>query len=187
MKKYIVQSIAFSFCVFLAACNTDSWHFGGDKSPKTKQKINLNLSSTQMNWNVVNKSSDDKKGIVVTLMPENQNLSRWKEGIRTSTILYSNEPTITAENFVQNEMVRAKKYCNQVDSNIIAQTTQSTTYQLNIARCSGGFPDQIMFGKAFNGIDGVYAVRYSAKMNQVSDSEINTMANVVKDSKLINS
>src|SRR5574337_1076811 len=181
MKTYLLPAVALSACLALVTCQ-NPWGSKTKTQTETKQTIDMNLSKSDKTWSVVKQSNKD---VMVTLMPNGQTPANWKEGIRTTTFLYGNNADITAEKFVQNEIYRAKKYCSQVNANVLSQTPNDTTYQLNIANCSGGFPNQILIGKAFNGVDGVYAVRYSAKPGMVSQNEMDTMADVVKSSRLV--
>lgn len=184
MKKYLIQSAAISLCVCLVGCQ-NPWKTTNHRQASAKQTIDMNLSATNTSWKIVKQSNDPNTVMMMTMMPNDQNPSNWKEGIRTTTTLYTNKPGITAEKFVQNEVSRAQKYCSQVNASVLSQTSQATIYQLNIASCSGNFPDQMIIGKAFNGTDGVYAARYSAKTGQVSDSEVDAMTEVIKSSRLV--
>jgi hypothetical protein len=134
-------------------------------------------------WKKVDQSITNE-GMSMTFVHNNENMSNWTESLRTITVPYHKMPGITAKKLVQIEMNHAKKFCQRSSSHIVSETSKSIIYTINVSGCPGE-ENQSQIGKAFNGIDAVYAVRYSAMTGKVADSEFNMVANVIKKSELI--
>jgi hypothetical protein len=111
-------------------------------------------------------------------VPGNARLNNWNESIRSLIQPYNNTG-ITAKKMIQLDIDGARKTCRQVNSNITAQTSQFVSYTLNAAGCSGEKSQLHVVGKAFNGVDAVYAVRYAAVPGNISNSIVKMITSSV--------
>ena len=191
MKHPILAATIF---LFLSACSAvDSTktfdqqqaaaliHEGRTTYP-TKQMIKLSLPN-QADW----KKMDVSYGTIgspAMLVPNDESMQHWTQSVRTKIKAYREDPDLTADNFVQSEITRAKNDCSQVRTDYLALSTNTVTYQLSLSGCRNQ-QNQIQIGKAFAGSDAIYVVYYSAVNGQVSDNEIRKLASAINSAKLV--
>lgn len=147
-----------------------------------KQKIAINLPNSD-HWKRIDLSLNGN-GTPLMLVPQGQSEEYWTESIRTNIRVYRNEPDITAEKFSQQQIDRTKKDCLLMNSITLRETEKSITYLIDMAGCRHD-RNQTQIVKAFNGIDGVYVVRYSSLSQKVSDQEFSQMTRVIKNAQLV--
>src|SRR3990167_318059 len=143
------------------------------------QKIELSL--LQQDWE---DDHPDKNKRNLMLFPRGESATRWTQSVQTEVVAYLDEPKITAKKMALNKMKYAYDHCRRVNAMIIKQTTTFVTYKVDMMNCDNQ-PNQIQIGKTFNGIDAVYTVYYSALSNQVSSSQLQEMAQMIKTARLV--
>src|SRR3990167_477459 len=149
-----------------------------------KQTIAMQLPVGMKYWKIADQSITSKGIVIKTIPNEASSLADTNETIRTEIIPYANDPGLTARKLAEQAITGAKKYCQQIDGNIVNQNTQSVIYTLTAKKCTNG-PDQIQTTKIFNGIDAIYFTRYTAKIGFVSSAKLNAMSRVIRASRLI--
>lgn len=145
-----------------------------------KQMIALNLPRKQA-WKMIDLSRNHL-GAPVLLLPQNESETTWSERIQTKMRPYKTDFTVNALAFVLNEIAIAKQHCPKTQSNILTQTQQSVSYQLTLADCANA-ANQYQVGKALNGQDGVYFVRYASVTTDALQHA--RMQQVIQSAKLV--
>lgn len=148
-----------------------------------RQEIEINLPHKRT-WKRIDNSLNSG-GTPLMLIPKNESEAYWTESIRTNIAGYVNEPDITADKYVQRLFQRTKADCKDIHAVILSNTEKSTSFLLDMSSCRH-HKNQTQIGKAFNGVDAVYMVRYSALYHQVSEKEFADMTRAIKNAKLVN-
>ena len=151
-------------------------------SQPTEQMVKLNLPNKN-NWQKIDLSYENK-GAPVILIPTNENVNNWSQSVRTKISAYINSPYITAKQVVQNDLNNARNHCQQATGNIIEESKNAIVYRLDFANCYDE-KNQMQIGKAFNGKDAVYLVRYTALANQISSADIHAMSHAIQQAQLV--
>jgi hypothetical protein len=149
----------------------------------TQQMIALGLPNNQR-WVQIDIPSTHTTATSIMLLRENENLSNWTERIQTKIVGHIYKSDMTARKFVASEMDHAHQNCQQIDGKIVSQTSQYVVYQLSVSGCRNT-RNQKQIGKAFNGIDATYVVRYSALTGQVGHAQFNRMLHIIKTAELV--
>lgn len=191
MKKNILTATA----IFLSSCTSfDSLQPFDQKQAAlvmrqyynvrpAQQMIKINLSQTHA-WKKID-ISPEKKGTPVILIPKNQTADNWNESITTKIAPFIGDQDITAKKLVQKEFEIAAKNCKQITPSILDETESFVTYSLNTLGCKTN-DNANEIGKAFNGNDAVYLVKYSTRVNhQVTINEFNKMTTIIKSARLV--
>jgi hypothetical protein len=183
--KYL--SVVAGACLALTGCYSHYIYNGGPNdgpAQPSRQKIVLTFPANMPAWKQVDQHVTSK-GTKQSFIPPAEASEDWKQELEMITISYAQHPGITAQKSYDMQIANAKEHCKQMDSHIINSTPKAITYIENVVGCpSGG--DQHLVGKIFNGVDGVYAVRYAALPGQVSSQDIETYTAIIKYAYLIN-
>jgi hypothetical protein len=193
MKKCVRATLAISTMILSACSPVDSVRvFDNEQAARvlqqhytarpTRQRIAIN-SSSMRGWQRIDLSFGTV-GSPIMLVPPHQTFSDWTQNIRTQIRAYYHFPDITAKQFVAEQIQQAKQRCAIVDAEILQQSSSYYLYQLNMAQCRNE-KNRFLIGKAFNGIDAVYVVYYTAKTDDVTKPEIQKMSRVIMSAKLV--
>lgn len=153
-----------------------------DTSTPTEQMIKLDLPHNNQ-WKKIDLSYQNK-GAPVILVPTQQNENNWTESIRTKINAYINTPGITAKQVVQADLNQARANCQEATGKILQETNNAIVYQLNFSNCKNE-KNQTQIGKAFNGKDAVYVVRYTALSCRVVPADFGAMSQTIKSAQLV--
>lgn len=196
MKKHlnvVMRSAAVVLgCLFLYGCsdylgNSNQLHVVKKETdgPFTPQQtVAMSLPKCQRDWHTIH-TYVFHDGSVTMIAPDAQTKENWSESIRSTTILYRDQPGVTADRLIQEQVHDAVADCRDVHTRILQRTREYVIYRAESSNCAILQGEQVHYGKAFNGSDGVYGVLYSAKVGQVPQNRINYMAGVIKCSRLI--
>lgn len=149
---------------------------------RTQQMIALTLPREQLWLNV--DLSQNIQGTPRMLIPCDATIFNWTQSIRTMIWGYINDPSITAIKLVHNQILDAKNDCAQIHANIEVNSTHYIIYHLQFSACRDR-KNQMQIGKAFNGVDAIYLVYYSAITGQVTELQFNKMIQVIKHARLV--
>jgi hypothetical protein len=147
------------------------------------EKIALYLPSATT-WQHIDMSLLSK-GSPIMLIPDGQSKNDWQESIRTYIRAYTNEPDMTAQEFMLHDWQYFKSHCQKVNTQILSTTEKSVLYRNELKGCKIE-PDQTRITKAFNGSDAVYAVYYAATP-AISLARIRLMTSVIAQAELVRS
>ena len=148
----------------------------------TAQRIALHLPK-KSHWRRLDMSLIGK-GSPIMLVPQDQTEQNWQESIRTYIRSYTNEPDMTAQEFMLNDWQDLKAHCKRVATNIIESDRDTILYRSKLSGCKLEH-DQIRITRVFNGEDAVYAVYYSALPNAATSSHLALMEAVIANTQLV--
>lgn len=151
-------------------------------SQPAEQMVKLDLPRNNQ-WKKIDLSFTNK-GAPAMLVPKNETEDHWTQSIRTKINAYINTPGITAKQVVQADLNHARENCKEASGAIISETRDSIVYQLNFANCANE-KNQTQIGKAFNGKDAVYLVRYAAIDCKVQPTDVANMSRIIKQAQLV--
>lgn len=143
-----------------------------------KQMIKLALPREQA-WKTVKRNSS----IILLRHPE-ETTSCWTETIQGQASAYARERSMTAAKFIETAFEDASSHCQKTCGQIITKNPLYITYKLTLSNCNKE-KNQTQIGKAFNGIDAVYLVRYAAISGKVSEMQVNKMTRSIMTAKLV--
>jgi hypothetical protein len=138
------------------------------------QMVALNLPQAQQ-WDLV---EPDR------MLPQGETTANWRESIRTNVRGYNVQPAITAKKFMQSEVGLAQADCREVKVWLLAETKQFVLYRAALNQCYDG-KNQVQVTKIFNGMDGVYLVRYAARSGEVAAQQWALMLEVIRRAQLV--
>lgn len=177
-----------SITTFLSACSPiDSmrpfdaeqariWIESTFVSKPAQQRIVLDLPKRQI-WKKV-PAALDAFGSTIKLIPVYATPTTWQESIQTNVVGYLGNPHFTAKQFALDNFQQVRAHCQQATPVMLADNQHFVIYRITMSHCDNA-PAQQQIVKAFNGSDGVYAVRYVAITGNVPTEQIRKMTNVI--------
>jgi hypothetical protein len=188
------QIIALLIAMFLSACSgvNSVQTFDQQQADLLLQQMGKTRPSQQMLVITLPDSTDWKKtnyaqnevGSFILLVPQQENNAHWDESIQARLLSMIDEPTATAEKIVQATFNEASKNCALVTAKILQENKLFIIYQLNKSQCTKEKATRET-GKIFNGIDGVYSIRYIIDNKTISAHRLKQMSARIEAAKLV--
>src|SRR5205085_4823022 len=96
------------------------------------------------------------------LYPQGENADNWQQKIDTYRRSYKKMPAMNALQLAKDQIYSMSQNCGKAKHEIMYLSQHAILYTLSISDCSRG-EDSQQIAKLFNGVDGVYMIRYSAR------------------------
>ncbi|RDI42448.1 hypothetical protein [Aquicella lusitana] len=148
----------------------------------SKQMVSLSLPQKEA-WKKTRFTPDETSALVV-LVPKQQTPADFSESIQARVLPYEYTPDVTAKKYVDAEIAYARKNCRQTEASLLRDTAQEVIYRMKMIQCHNS-QDQWQIGKVFNGVDGVYSVRYVGDAGSISEKHFMQMAQVISTATLV--